>query len=71
MLQMFLLLPLIYYVIFHYIPMYGVTVAFKDFKFMSGILGSPWIGLDNFRRFGGRRQTARPSLERWAMEVNE
>lgn len=51
MLQMFLLLPLIYYVIFHYIPMYGVTVAFKDFKFMSGILGSPWIGFDNFRRF--------------------
>jgi len=46
----FLLLPgLMFYIIFNYIPMYGVTLAFKTFMFNKGILGSPWVGLDNFR----------------------
>jgi putative aldouronate transport system permease protein len=45
-----LLLPaVIYYVIFAYIPMYGVTLSFKKYMFNKGILGSPWVGLDNFR----------------------
>jgi len=44
-----MLLPaLAYYIIFHYIPMYGVTVAFKDFNFNKGILGSSWAGLKHF-----------------------
>lgn len=44
-----LLLPgVIYYVLFKYVPMYGVTIAFKDFNFKKGILGSPWVGLDNY-----------------------
>lgn len=41
----------VYYVVFHYIPMYGVTLAFKDFISKEGIMGSPWIGFDNFIRF--------------------
>ena len=45
-----LLLPgLIYYIIFHYVPMYGIIIVFKDFSFKKGILGSDWIGLENFR----------------------
>lgn len=45
-----LLLPgITFYVIFNYIPMYGITLAFKSFMFNKGILGSPWSGLDNFR----------------------
>lgn len=45
-----LLLPcLIYFIIFHYIPMYGVILAFKDFSFAKGILGSDWVGFDNFK----------------------
>jgi putative aldouronate transport system permease protein len=40
-----------YYVIFHYIPMYGITVAFKDFRMSQGILGSPWVGFRNFQAF--------------------
>ena len=45
-----LLLPgILFYVIFSYIPMYGVTLAFKNFMFNKGILGSPWAGFDNFR----------------------
>jgi putative aldouronate transport system permease protein len=44
-----LLLPaVVYYVIFAYIPMYGVVLAFKKFMFNKGILGSPWVGLEHF-----------------------
>ncbi|NSW89092.1 MAG: sugar ABC transporter permease [Firmicutes bacterium] len=42
---------IIYYIIFHYKPMYGVIIAFKDFNPGLGIWGSPWIGLDNFKLF--------------------
>ena len=47
----FLLLPLFaFYLIFHYAPMYGVTVAFQDYNMFKGIFGSEWVGLENFRR---------------------
>ena len=39
----------VYLFVFMYIPMYGVLIAFKDFRFNKGILGSDWIGFDNFR----------------------
>jgi len=39
----------VYYVIFHYVPIYGVLIAFKNYKFSLGILGSPWVGLEHFR----------------------
>jgi putative aldouronate transport system permease protein len=49
-----LLVPaLIYYVIFKYTPMYGIIIAFKDFNFAKGILGSDWIGFDNFEYLFG------------------
>lgn len=40
---------IVYFIIFKYVPMYGITLAFKDFRITLGILGSPWVGLDNFR----------------------
>jgi len=44
-----LLIPaVVYYIVFCYVPMYGVTIAFKDYNFKKGILGSPWIGWENF-----------------------
>lgn len=47
-----LFLPVIaYFIIFHYIPMYGVQIAFKDFIANKGIFGSPWVGFDHFERF--------------------
>lgn len=47
-----LLLPgLVYYIIFRYIPMYGTIIAFKNFDFRSGILGSEWVGLKYFKQF--------------------
>jgi len=44
---------IIYFIIFNYIPMYGIIIAFKDFNFAKGIFGSSWIGLDNFRYMFG------------------
>ncbi len=40
---------ILYYLVFHYGPMYGVIIAFQDYQFLKGIFGSPWVGLDNFR----------------------
>lgn len=45
------LLPILYYVIFHYLPMYGVQIAFKDYIAAKGISGSPWVGFKQFQRF--------------------
>lgn len=44
-------LPVLYFIVFHYIPMYGVQIAFKDFKATDGIWGSAWVGFKHFKRF--------------------
>lgn len=44
-----LVLPVSYFLIFKYGPMYGILIAFKDFNFFQGINGSEWIGFDGFR----------------------
>lgn len=51
-LYVFFLLPaLALTIIFKYIPMGGVLIAFKDFNVIKGIFGSEWVGLEYFRRF--------------------
>ena len=42
---------ILYYIIFCYVPMYGVTIAFKDFNFVDGMFGSDWMHplFENFR----------------------
>jgi putative aldouronate transport system permease protein len=50
-LYLFLLLPAAYIIIFAYVPMLGVQIAFKKFNYTGGIWGSPWVGLANFRKF--------------------
>ena len=47
----FLLPALLLTVIFKYIPMGGVLLAFKDYSAMQGVLGSPWVGFKYFERF--------------------
>ena len=37
--------------VFNYAPMFGIVLAFKDYKVPQGIFGSPWVGLENFRFF--------------------
>ena len=47
-----LVLPvLLFYVLFHYRPMYGAIIAFKDYTPALGVAKSPWVGLANFARF--------------------
>lgn len=48
----FMVLPVvIYFLIFSYFPLYGVTIAFKDYSISRGILGSPWAGTKYFQQF--------------------
>lgn len=44
-------LPLLYIIIFKYVPMYGAQIAFKDFSPVKGITGSEWAGFKYFERF--------------------
>ncbi|MBO5278368.1 MAG: sugar ABC transporter permease [Lachnospiraceae bacterium] len=49
-----IILPvLVYYILFHYKPMYGLIIAFQDYSPRRGIWGSDWVGLQNFKDFFG------------------
>jgi len=50
-LYLFLLPAIAVVIIFAYVPMYGVQLAFRNFSARAGIMGSPWVGWDNFTRF--------------------
>ena len=52
-LYLLLLLPTVFYFIFRYIPMYGVTIAFKDYNMFRGVWESDWVGFDVFREVFG------------------
>lgn len=45
------LIPLLFILIFQYIPMGGIIIAFKDYDFTKGIWGSEWVGMENFTKF--------------------
>lgn len=46
-----LLVPVVLTIIYKYIPMYGIQIAFRDYKASRGFMGSEWVGLEWFRRF--------------------
>lgn len=50
-LYVFLLPALVGLILFSYVPMYGIQLAFKEYNPIQGILGSPWVGLSHFTRF--------------------
>lgn len=50
-LYLFLIVPIAWLIIFHYIPMVGVQIAFRDFMPRKGIWGSPWVGMKHLRTF--------------------
>lgn len=50
-LYLFMLLPFVYVILFHYMPMLGLQIGFRDFKPGLGVWESQWVGFDNFTKF--------------------
>ena len=50
------LIPILLVFVFSYIPMFGIIVAFKNYKYNLGILGSPWVGFKNFEFDGSTKE---------------
>lgn len=50
-LYLFVLPMFVYLLIFHYLPLYGVQIAFRDYKVIKGIWGSDWVGFKHFNNF--------------------
>ena len=48
---LFILPMLVYVIIFSYMPMYGIQLAFKDYRVADGIWGSEWVGFKHFLTF--------------------
>lgn len=42
---------IVYFIIFNYLPMFGIVMAFEDFNAVRGFLGSKWVGFANFMQF--------------------
>ena len=55
-LHLMMVLPFIYFIIFEFGPMYGLQIAFRDYRPRAGIWGSKWVGLDKFDEFFRNRQ---------------
>jgi len=57
---LFMLLPgVIFFIVFAYLPMIGIVIAFQDFSAAKGILGSKFVGMENFRFFLGSNDSFR------------
>lgn len=50
-LYLLVFLPVLYLIVFKYIPMGGVIIAFKQYNVIDGILNSPWVGFKHFQTF--------------------
>jgi putative aldouronate transport system permease protein len=48
-LTMLFIPAIVYYIVFHYVPLYGIQIAFKDYIFTKGIWGSKWVGFEYFK----------------------
>ena len=55
-LYVLILLPLAVLIIFHYVPMHGVQIAFRNYKPARGIYGSEWVGLKYFEKYFSSKQ---------------
>lgn len=45
------IIPMLFVALFNYVPMFGIIIAFKNFKYNKGIFGSEWVGFSNFELF--------------------
>ncbi len=58
-LHLIILIPIVWFFIFRYLPMYGAQIAFRDFVAIKGIWNSPWVGFKHFSKFFGSYQFER------------
>ncbi len=49
--NLMVIIPVLSVFIFNYVPLYGILIAFKKYRYADGILGSKWVGLENFKIF--------------------
>lgn len=49
-LYLMLVFPVAYYILFHYVPMYGIGIAFRDYSIFTGVRASTWTGFLNFSK---------------------
>jgi putative aldouronate transport system permease protein len=50
-LYLMMIISVLIFGLFHYLPMYGATIAFKDYNIFEGFFAGEWVGLKHFRRF--------------------
>jgi putative aldouronate transport system permease protein len=55
-LYLLLILPISYFILFKYVPMYGAAIAFQDYSIFKGVTGSAWVGFENFKQLFGMSQ---------------
>jgi len=55
-LYLFLVPVVFYYLVFRYVPMGGLAIAFEDYRMSTGVWGSPWVGLAHFRKLFQSRE---------------
>jgi len=60
---------LIYYILFHYLPLYGIQIAFRNYKPVFGITGSDWVGLKHFVTFFKSYYSARLILNTFFLNL--
>jgi putative aldouronate transport system permease protein len=68
-LYLLLLFPMALIIIFSYGPMYGLQIAFKNYRPRDGFLGSPWVGLQHFKTFFSNFQIKRLVLNTLGISV--
>src|SRR5512147_1041850 len=59
LLYLLLVLPIGYFLLFKYVPMYGVTIAFRDYNMFKGVFASPWSGFGAFKEIFSMREFSR------------
>jgi putative aldouronate transport system permease protein len=50
-LYLFLIIPVVYIILFAYVPMLGIQIAFRRYSARMGVWGSPWVGMENIKKF--------------------
>ena len=67
----FILPGVLYFLIFNYLPLLGNVIAFQQYSPFLGFQGSPWVGLDNFRRLRGFGWPGFSSMRLWRQDKGQ